>query len=65
MNTLDNYERWVIHDQEQQEQLKKLPRCYECGERIQDDHCYEVNGEYICEHCMEENHRKWVEDIVE
>lgn len=53
------------HDQEQQERLKKLPKCYECGERIQDEHCYEINDEYICERCMNENHRKWVEDLIE
>lgn len=44
--------------------LEMLPVCSECGEPIQEDYCFEVNGEYICEICMNDNHRKWVDDIV-
>ena len=52
------------HDAEQQAQLDKLPRCYECTEPMQDDFCYEVNGEYICEICLNDNHLVCVEDLV-
>ena len=52
------------HDAEQQAQLEKLPVCCECDEPIQDEHCYEINGEYICEECLNDNHRKVVDDIV-
>lgn len=33
--------------------LEELPICSECGEHIQDDMCYEINGEYICDECMD------------
>lgn len=54
----DNYDRWVEHDREQEEALEKLPLCSVCEERIQDEYCYEINGEIICEHCMVEYFRK-------
>lgn len=53
------------HDAEQKQWLKSRPVCSECGEPIQDEHCYEVNDELICEECMERNHRKYVEDYIE
>ncbi len=49
---------------EQDERLEALPVCSECDQHIQDDHLYEINGEYICQSCMDNNHRKWVEDCV-
>lgn len=60
----DNYDLWKQHDAEQQAQLDKLPECSECGKKIQDEYCFEVNDEYICDFCMNHNHRKAVEDIV-
>lgn len=44
--------------------LEKLPVCCECGEHIQDEYCYEFNGEYICEGRLNDYHRKAVDDIV-
>ena len=61
----DNYDAFCEHEAEQQAALKRLPVCSECGERIQDEYCYEVNDEYICEQCMEDNHQKRVEDLIE
>lgn len=60
----DNYDRFKEHDAEQQAWLKKRPICGECGEHIQEEYCYEINGEYICEHCMEENFRKSTDDLM-
>ena len=60
----DNYDRFGQHMAEQERQLERLPECCECGEKIQDEYCFEVNGEYICEHCMEENHRKSVDMLI-
>ena len=51
-----DFERW---DAEQEEKLKKLPKCCECGEPIQDDSCFEIGGDYYCEDCMED-HRKFI-----
>ena len=53
------------HDAEQQRELNRLPKCYECGEPIQTDTCYEINDELICPECLKDNHRKWVDDYVE
>lgn len=61
----DNYSMWAAHDAEMEEELKKLPKCCECGEHIQTDELYEINDELICPQCMEDNHRKWVEDYCE
>ena len=62
-HTPDNYSRWQQHDTEQENRLNELPECSECGEHIQSDFCYEVNGEYICEECME-GHKKYTEDLI-
>ena len=56
---IDNYDR------AQAQALAKLPRCSECDEPIQDDYCYEINGELICEECLKDNHRKSTEDYTE
>ena len=61
----DNYDLFKQHDAEQQKQLDRLPRCSECERPIQDEFCFEVNGELVCDECMNNNHRKWVEDFIE
>ncbi len=53
------------HEAEQQKLLDKLPICYECGEPIQAEDCYEINDELICPECLKDNHRKKVEDLIE
>lgn len=40
------------YDAEQTERMKKLPRCSECDEYIQDEYAYYINDEWICEECM-------------
>lgn len=44
--------------------LQSLPKCAECGEPIQQDFCYEMEGKVICEQCLNENHRKMVDDFI-
>ena len=61
----DNYDMWAAHDAEQERELAKLPVCYECGEPIQTEECYEINDELICPQCMEDNHKKWTENYCE
>lgn len=56
---------FLRHDAEQERELKKLPVCADCGEPVQDDHYYDINGEVICPDCMEANYRKRTEDYVE
>ena len=52
------------YDRQQTEDLKKRPVCCYCGEQIQDDFCYEINGEYYCEYCLDMHFRKAVDDII-
>ena len=52
------------HFAQQEKELERLPKCYECGQPILGEHCYEINGKYICAPCLVDNHRKAVEDIL-
>lgn len=61
----DNYSLWARHEREMEKRLARLPLCSECDNPIQDEHCFEINGELICPDCMKTNHRKRVEDYVE
>lgn len=63
--TNDPLADFARHDAEQQAELKRRPICADCDERIQDEYCYELNGEYICKRCLEDLHRKAVDDCVE
>ena len=49
------------HDREQAKWLEKLPVCDYCGEPIQDDHYYLINGDNVCKDCLETEFRKDVE----
>lgn len=61
-NPIADYDRY---DMEQMKKLQRLPVCAECGEPIQDDECYEINGEIICAECLKDNHRRWTDDLIE
>lgn len=49
------------YDAEQTKQEELLPECSECGYKIYEDFCYEVEGEPVCDNCMSDNHRKSIE----
>jgi formylmethanofuran dehydrogenase subunit E len=49
---------------EQQKRLEKLPKCSECGEHIDSDYYYDIDGVLHCEDCIE-GHRKWTEDYID
>ena len=53
------------YEAEQEAQLEKLPMCDKCGEHIQDDYCYEINGEIYCEDCMNETFRRNVDSLID
>jgi formylmethanofuran dehydrogenase subunit E len=60
-NPIADFEK---HDAEQQKALEQLPKCCECGDPIQEDWCFEYNGEPICEDCLYDNHRKSIESFM-
>ena len=62
---VDNYSQWKQHEAEAEKWLRELPLCSECYRPIQDERCFEFNGEIICEECLADNHKKWTEDYIE
>jgi len=46
------------HDAEQNKWLEQRPVCVDCGEHIQDEEAYYINGEWICETCMDSYRRE-------
>jgi formylmethanofuran dehydrogenase subunit E len=49
------------YDQEQAQRLAKLPECDYCGQPIQDEHYYLINGDNVCPECLDCNFKKAVE----
>lgn len=62
MRVPDNYDAYRQHEAEQEKWLKRRPQCINCGEPIQDDFLYDVNGDLFCEECMTETFRRSTED---
>ena len=57
-----DFDRW---DAEQQDELEKLPNCCGCGEPIQDDDLFDIDGDLYCEECMEAHFKRPVENYIE
>ena len=56
----DNYELFKRHDDEAEAILEELPVCCCCGNHIQDDCYYDIDGEIYCEKCMEDTFRRFI-----
>lgn len=56
--TPDNYDQWERHDREMERRLAARPVCGDCGNPIQDEYWFEVEGEILCEECMHDRYRK-------
>ncbi len=52
------------HDAEQEDRLKDLPECSECGKPIQDDHYFEFDCYFYCWDCVCDNHRKSTDSFI-
>ncbi len=55
---LDVYDLWKSQDIKKERWRARLPQCEYCGEHIQDEFYFEINGEYLCEKCVNEQFRK-------
>lgn len=55
---------WDAYCREQDALHNMLPICCECGQRIEDDFCYEINDAIICEDCMDRQYKKYTMDLV-
>ena len=53
MNIPDNYDLWEAHDIELERQRARRPICCHCGEHIQDDVLFDINGELYHIDCAE------------
>lgn len=53
------------YDREMAKEYQRLPFCDECGERIEDDFLYDIDGTLICEKCIEDKYRKQTSDYME
>ena len=53
-NPIADFDAW---DREQNKWLEELPECEDCGNHIQDEEAYYIDGGWICESCMEEYKR--------
>lgn len=56
-----DYDRW---DAEQARWRERLPECEMCGERIEDDYAYDIDGSIICPDCMDKHFKKSIDDLV-
>ena len=61
---MDNYDLWESYERDREKRLERLPVCDCCGEHIQTDYTYKIDGSYICEHCMNEYFRINTEDLI-
>lgn len=50
----DNLDLFNDYQMEQDERISRLPECSECGEAIQDEEAYYINGEWVCKDCMKD-----------
>ena len=60
-NPVADFARW---DAEQNRQLARRPVCDWCGEHIQSDHLYRIDGKTICPDCLKDC-REYIDDYSE
>lgn len=54
---MDAYDMWEHRERAQQKQLAALPTCDRCGEPIQEDYLWSVDGLILCEDCATQMYR--------
>ena len=60
----DNYDLFCEHEARQEVALDKCPKCCDCGEPIQEEYLFNVNGDLFCFDCMKSNFRRDTEDYM-
>ena len=55
---VDNYSMWERNEREMERKLASRPVCEDCGNPIQDEFYFEVEGDILCEECMHDRYRK-------
>ena len=59
---MESYDVFVARDADMEYSLEQLPMCETCGERVQDDYYYEIDGCIYCEECLNRQYRKDTEN---
>lgn len=57
-NTDNPIADFARYDTEAYEWQQRRPKCYVCGEPIQEDYFYDINGFMICQECLDTYHKK-------
>ena len=50
----DNLDMFNSYSARQEEMLSRCPKCSSCGDPIQEEHLFEVDGELYCFDCRKE-----------
>ena len=53
------------HEREVEAWLRSRPVCDSCGEPIQDEYMYEINGDKLCEECWNEYVKDEIRTVIE
>lgn len=61
----DNYSQWEQREAEAEAWLAKRPVCSYCGEPIQEDELWDINGELFHEQCAEMEFKRYTEDYID
>lgn len=60
----DNLDMFNAYSDRQEDMLSKMPQCCDCGEYIQEEHLFNVNGDLYCFDCMKANFERETEDYI-
>lgn len=53
-NPVNDAERYLAElDKQEEEWRSRLPVCSECGEHIEEDFCWDIEGELYCPDCAD------------
>ena len=65
MYVQDNYDRYELHEAEQERFLRRLPVCSVCGEHMQQAKAIRFKGQWYCNTCEDEALELIAEDYRE
>jgi hypothetical protein len=61
---LDNYDLYCQHEREQTDALERCPVCCKCGEHIQEDILWDMDGDLYCDDCARDEFMKPVDYYI-
>lgn len=57
----DAYDLWEAQDIEKSKKLERLPKCFHCGEPVQQEMAVHLDIGWLCEECINNN----MEDVID